>query len=53
LWTLGCAQGSLVAAGGEEAVAPWPPGVQILTNFSHLLIAINSAVNIIVYAIKV
>ena len=31
----------------------WPPGMAMLANVSHLLIAVNSAINIIVYAIKV
>ena len=39
-------------SGGEE-VEPWPPAVAMLMNISHLLIATNSAVNIIVYSIKV
>ena len=31
----------------------WPAGMAMLANVSHLLIAVNSAINIIVYAIKV
>ena len=31
----------------------WHPGMAMLVNISHLLIAVNSAINIIVYAIKV
>ena len=37
----------------EQVVSDWPPGMAMLANVSHLLIAVNSAINIIVYAIKV
>ena len=38
----------------EQVVSDsWPPEMAMLANVSHLLIAVNSAINIIVYAIKV
>ena len=37
----------------EQVVSDWPPGMAMLANVSHLLIAVNSAINIIVYAVKV
>ena len=37
----------------EDAHSGWHPGMAMLVNISHLLITVNSAINIIVYAIKV